>query len=312
MLLMPAAAIAIAWRCLLALTASAMLNLLAGRVGAAAHGAVRVAAGVLAAATLVIPFFVDAPPIFRLLVSHIVALHALRTLEIIGRSRAERPFGPRERIVRVLLPFETTLMKRVPRKFMTREMALGSLRIAVGAGLLFLAARLVGPTTPYALVGWPRWLVTGVGAYFVFDGSADHMTALVAAFGWSHPPFHRAPIRARTLAELWGSRWNLIVSHGFKVNVFMPLARRRMGRLGLFASFVASAALHVYFFAAAVGMTMSLYLGSLFVAHGLLVLLEAGLGLKHRSPILGHAYVVASFVITVPLFAEPAQRAIGL
>lgn len=82
-------------------------------------------------------------------------------------------------------------------------------------------------------------------------------------------------------------------------------------RLARFASFAASAALHIYFFAAAVGPTMSLVVGSFF-AQGVLVVVESSLDPKRRSPIFGRAYVVASFVVTLPLFAEPALRAIGL
>lgn len=299
----------VALRCLSAVTASAALNLVAGRFGARATGAGRTAAGVVAASTLAIPFFVEAPPIGVLLVTHIVALHALRTVEIMNRPRA---FGPRERIARVILPFETSLMKRVPQRAMIGAVATSLPTLVVGVAALFLAARLAPPTTPYDPHGWPRWLTAAFGAYLVFDGSAALTTALLAAVGWEHPPLHRSPIRAATLAEFWGSRWNLIVSYGLRVNVFMPLARRRAGRLGLFASFGASALLHLYFFVPAVGLTPSLWLGGFFVAQGLLVLVESRLGVRRLRPVFGHAFVVASFAVTIPLFAEPALRGIGL
>jgi hypothetical protein len=43
-----------------------------------------------------------------------------------------------------------------------------------------------------------------------------------------------------------------------------------------------------------------------------LVVVESWLGLRRRSPFVGHAYVVLSFAATLPLFAEPALRGIGL
>ena len=58
----------------------------------------------------------------------------------------------------------------------------------------------------------------------------------------SFPVLHRRPWAARSIAEFWGSRWNLWVSDWFRHVIFQPLRRRPV--MALFLAFAISGLLH--------------------------------------------------------------------
>jgi hypothetical protein len=265
----------------------------------------RLLAVALAVAVLPIPFFLHAPSGFRTIQAAIFALWFMRVIEI---ARAPWRFGRRERVARLLTIFETRQMKRVDRSAPVAAFVLGAAMFGAGVVLVNLGARLAQPTTPYAIEGWPRWLVATSGGYLLIEGVARALTALLLPFGWQHEPPQRSPVLSRTLAEFWGARWNRIVSFWLRGNVFSPLARCGAPRLGVFLAFVVSALLHFFLVLPVTGIGPALWMGAFFMAHGMLATLEARLGAERWPRFFQHAFVVLAFAATIPMFAEPLLR----
>jgi hypothetical protein len=282
-------------------------------VGGALNLAAALVGGRLALAlslpALALPFLVDAPAAFRQVHSELLALQAIRGIEI---ARYPNRWGRGERLARLALLYETDAMTRVPRAVPWRMLGTGVALAALSVAGLFLAARAAPPTTPYAPAGWPRWLVVAAFGYFFLEGYGRIWTASPRLLGWAHPPLQRAPILSRSLAEFWGVRWNFVVCRMLKRNAFDPLARRRAPRLGVLAAFAMSAALHGFMTLAAVGARAAAWMASFFLMHGVASLVEAGLGVRRWPPPLARAFVIAVFVLSLPPFAEAFLRGFGL
>lgn len=224
-----------------------------------------------------IPFFLHVPGGFRTVQAAIFALWFVRVVEI---ARAPWRFGRGERVARLLTVVETRQTKRVGRSAPVAPLLFGAMLLGVGIAVVNFGARLSPPVRPYAVEGWPRWLVATFGAYLLIEGTAKTMTALLPAFGWEHEPPQRSPLLSRTLAEFWGARWNRIVSFWLRANVFSPVARRGAPRLGIFLAFLVSALLHLFMVFPAAGLVPALWMGAFFLAHGILVTLEQLLGAR--------------------------------
>lgn len=270
----------------------------------------RVAAALITAAVLVVPFGLDAPPFCRALLAQALVVETWRVAEIL---RTPARFGRRERALRiVLVPYEYTFLERVPRRWPLRDLALSSLVLGLGIAGFVYASRLAPAMPPYAAAGWPRWLGATVCGYVVMEGMTWQWVAVLPAFGWHHRPYQRHPILSRTLGEFWGARWSSVVHRWLRVNVYEPLARRRAPRAGVVAAFGVSALLHGYLVWPAAGVVPALWMLAFFLAHGVGMVVEAKLGVRRWRPVAGRAFVIAFFVATVPLFMEPILRAIGL
>jgi hypothetical protein len=103
-----------------------------------------------------------------------------------------------------------------------------------------------------------------------------------------------------------------VVSYWLRRNVFDPVARVGEPRLAIFLSFVVSALLHSFMVLPAAGVIPALWIGTFFLLHGVLATVEPSLGVKRWPSVLGHAFVVAGFLATIPLFSEPLLRSLGL
>jgi len=285
---------------------AAMLPSTRDRPGAVA----RVAAVLVTSLALAIPFALDGPAVFRAVLAQALVMETWRVLEIV---RTPSRFGRRERALRVLLiPYEITFLERVPRRWPIRELSLSTLILCCGVAGVVLSSRLSPPVAPYSVDGWPRWLGSAAAFYVVMEGMTWQWVAILPAFGWRHRAYQRHPILARTLAEFWGVRWSSVIHRWLRSNVYEPLARRNAPRAGVVAAFGASALLHAYMVCPAAGVVPALWMLSFFFAHGVFVVLEAKLRVRRWPRIAGRAFVVAVFLVTVPLFLEPVLRAAGL
>jgi hypothetical protein len=272
----------------------------------------RALAVVVAAPSLVAPFLlagVGAPPAARFIAGGFIGIQFLRVLEIV---RAPGVFRRGTRAVRVLFAYETRTMKRAPGVFPMIVWAGGAALAAVGLGILVLVSRVAPPAAPYAPAAWPRWLATAVGGYLALEGAASHVCSVLRPFGWEHAPIQRAPILSRTVAEFWGARWNKVVSTGLRRNIFDPLARRHRMAAGVLASFAVSGLLHFYMTWPAAGFVPAVWMATFFGLHGVIVLVEARLGVSRWRPAAARAFTAAAFAVTMPLFAEPFMRGLGL
>jgi hypothetical protein len=296
-----------------ALAAGSALNLGAVLLAPVRDGAANrwhlVALG-LSALALVLPFVVDVPKFFRTLLAQALIVQTWRVIEIV---RTPSAFGPRERMLRVLLvPYEFTFLTRTERRVPTRDLVASAGLLVAGIALFVLGSWLSPPVAPYAWRGWPRWLGATLGGYLVMEGMTWQWVAVLPIFGWSHRPYQRHPILSRTLAEFWGVRWSSVIHRWLRVNVFEPLARRKAARAGIMASFVVSGSLHAYIVWPSAGLAPAAWMLGFFTAHGAITLVENRLGVRRWRPLAGRGFVIAVFVLTVPLFMEAVLRAIGL
>jgi hypothetical protein len=300
-----------ALRCILALAGGIALDTAAGMLPApvrASPALPRVAAIAVSSATLALPFLIDAPPVLRAVLAVLLAVGFGRVVEI-ARSpwRFQRP----ERVVRLATILETRLMRRVPRSAAGAAWLAAAAFTAAGLLVLVLAFRAGPPVEPYAAAGWPRWLLGAAGGYLLFEGLMRALVAVLPPFGWEHAAVQRMPIRSRSLAEFWGLRWNRVVGLWLQRNLFDPAARRGSPRLGILLAFAVSALLHFYLVVPAVGLVPALWMGLFFLAHGALAAVERALGVKEWPAALGHAWALACFLVTLPLFCEPMLRILG-
>lgn len=119
-----------------------------------------------------------------------------------------------------------------PRRF-ARAASLQDWAVALGK-TAFGAALLIGAGT--ALDGW----VGLIGLCFLLFFGLFHLSALA----WRMDPIFRSPFLARSVGELWCSRWNMAFHQLAFALVYRPLKRAGGARLAVVAVFALSGALH--------------------------------------------------------------------
>lgn len=265
----------------------------------------------LAVAILAAPLGVPADHLAaRTAIAYLAAGAVLRLVDV---ARAPATFRAADRVAMVLLLVDPRRTRRVAAGVRARlwieSLALGGVSVA----LLFAASRWHADEAPFAS---PRQYGRSVALVVALLAGAESTSRLLAAiaalFGRDVPALHVAPGRSRTLAEFWGRRWNRLVGEWLREHCYQPLARAGLPRLGVLAAFAASALIHVYPTAIAIGAAPAVAIGSFFVAHGALMLLESLLRVRRWPAALGRAYVVGAFALTAPLFSEPFLRSLAL
>jgi alginate O-acetyltransferase complex protein AlgI len=193
-----------------------------------------------------------------------------------------------------------------------REWLVASAKSASGLFLLFVVARLFAGTP--LLAGW----IGMIGTVLLLHFGVFHLIALaLRTAGIAVTRIMNAPLRSRSVAEFWGTRWNLGFHKLADELVFRPL----LGRLGiagaLLATFVASGVIHelVITLPARGGYGLpTLY----FAIQGLAVLLERRIPRRHRIARRAFALAVVggpAFILFPPAFVlnvfVPFMRAMG-
>lgn len=121
-----------------------------------------------------------------------------------------------------------------------REWAFASIKLALGVGLLYGAARLLPPEHPY-LVGW----IGMIGMVMILHFGVFHLLSCAwRSAGVEAPPLMNWPLASVSLGEFWGRRWNTAfrdIAHPF---LFQPLRRRFDARIAVLAGFIFSGAAH--------------------------------------------------------------------
>lgn len=259
---------------------------------------------VLGVANLALPFLI--PDIAG---AHFVAAlgAAWGLVRLRDLTRDDPPRAPLVRIWQAFAGFDTrTTTLGTPTfgaRLLITGLVFGGITAAsiLGVGMMAKAASL-----PFATP--IRW---GIGAVFAYC-SADAIDRLVrfgyGLAGLTVPPIQSNPIMARTVAEFWGARWNGIVSMQLRRDVFLPVARRAGAGAGLVAAFAASALLHAYLTAPAVGFAMAAWMAAFFLSQCVLVFVERVLRVGRWPAPLAHGWVVVTLLATSPLFVEPVLR----
>ena len=155
----------------------------------------------------------------------------------------------------------------------------------------------------------------GAGVVFFYAGVQfvfDFARLCFLAMGLSLDSLHRTPIAACSLTEFWSQRWNRIVSAWLHRFVFLPLARRRCPRLGVFCAFLASGMFHGWFILVAIGVSGAFATLLFFAVQGVFVLAEHRLHI-HAWPVpIARGWTLAVLLASLPLFVDPCLRLFGL
>lgn len=151
-------------------------------------------------------------------------------------------------------------------------------------------------------------LLVYAGVQFFFD----FVSFCFLAAGLSLDSLHRTPIAARSLAEFWGQRWNRVVSAWLHTFVYLPLARRRCPRLGVFCAFLVSGVLHGWVILVAIGISGALAILLFFVVQGVFVLAEHRLGVRAWPVPVARGWILAVLLASSPLIIDPYLRVFDL
>jgi len=284
----------------------AILVYVAGAAIAAGGPAQRWLGVLVGMSSMLVPWLI--PPEHTTLRPFCVIIGFAGTMRVVDASRAR--WSLFERLVHVSSVVDTRRLKRVPPGLDRAALGEMLMWLIVGGPAYLVAARLGRPVDA---VEWVRrWLVVLIGVYALTAAAYPLLALLYRALGFVTPPLHIAPLKARSVQEFWGERWNRTVSGWLGDTFFRPFARRRYPILGAFAAFFASAVLHAYVAWVAVGWAMGLWSLAFFLAQAVVIVLERRLGVRAWPRWAGHAWAVCWMVGMSPMFTEPAARAFGL
>ena len=261
----------------------------------------------VAAALLVVPLTITEPPPLSYVTLAIAAIVALRVTDL-SVERPSRSVGLR--VLHTFLPFDSRVAT------LGRPHLNGSriLEMVAWAVLSYVAFKGAGysPSSTVAEHYAIRWSFGLLGVAALFEAISHSITVLSLMFGAKIPPLHDAPYKARSLREFWGVRWNKLVARWIREHCYVPLARRGYDELALTASFIASAAIHLYITSVLLDVRWGLIMAALFLLQVPLLLAEDALGIRRRSTIVGRIWTLGALILLSPLFTEPVLRIFGL
>jgi Membrane bound O-acyl transferase family len=267
----------------------------------------RVAALLLGLVSIVAPLELSRDwPIFRTFVAFGFAAGYLRVLQLVWSTDGTTTSS---RVLAVTcLIIDPRRTKRLPHVVKVDAFVAGAVEMAVAAGLFLMP-------NPVHAEGWQRSalriLLGGCSAYFIVEGVARFVEGLVGVFGVDAGPFHDAPIRARTVGDFWGRRWNRAIHAWLSEFAFRPTAKRIGAAMGILAAFGASALLHAIPITVALDWSHAVPMGAFFLLHGVIVLVESWLGVSRWPHVLGHMWTLGVFAVTMPLFVDPLLASLG-
>ncbi|MBI3881161.1 MAG: DUF393 domain-containing protein [Verrucomicrobia bacterium] len=132
------------------------------------------------------------------------------------------------------------LSQPVSRPPTAREWFWGALNLATGFALLTLAAACVLTTRPM-LNGWLAMIGLTLILHF---GWFELLARVWQRAGVNATPLMRSPLRARSVADFWGARWNTAFSDFVYDLILRPLTRQVGVVAATLAVFLASGLLH--------------------------------------------------------------------
>lgn len=262
----------------------------------------RALAFVCASLALVAPWYLPAEEItLRSILALQLSIWWLRVLQLV-RVPGGRPLLERLALTYTFLDPRITWLG--PRRYDLKLFAFGCIGVSAGVWTITHA---YAASTPYL-----RLLVGVVGFYWLAGGFERFMRAWVGAFGFYCEPLHRAPIRSASLTEFWGVRWNRVIGAYLRDHAFRPLLRYTNPTLATLLAFALSALLHAYPMWVGLGVRGASFAAAFFMVHGVLLTIERYGGVARWPRPLGRAFVIACFLLTMPLFAEPFFLSLGV
>jgi Membrane bound O-acyl transferase family len=200
-----------------------------------------------------------------------------------------------------------------PRAGAGRYLVRGLLWSAAGVALLVLSRELWGgePVRQVALSG----LMLVALSIVLHFGTLTVLAGLWRFAGVDARPLHRAPLKARSLTEFWGRRWNLAFSEMTALAAYRPLRRVVGEPAAVLASFALSGLLHE----AAISVPVRAGYGgplAYFLLHGCLTLVERARARQGLRPpeawgVWGRVWTLGWLALPLPiLFHAPFVKAV--
>ena len=233
-----------------------------------------------------------------------VLLLSMRLVDVI--SREPQPLA--DRLALQMLVLDPRDLKPMASTLDLRRLARLAGLLAVGVPVGLSLFRIPESGAWWAL----RW---GLGMLFTYIGLDVIGSAFCLAFalgGMRAIPLQDRPELSRSIAEFWGKRWNREVGNWLHRWCFRPLARRGHAMLGMFAAFAYSGFFHAAAIAAGIGLRAGAPMFAFFLVHGLLVGAERALRVGRWPRWAGHLWTVSWFLVTSPLFIQPALEVVGM
>ncbi|HVF36113.1 MAG TPA: MBOAT family protein [Candidatus Saccharimonadia bacterium] len=258
----------------------------------------------LAIAVLLLPypFLIDAAPWVRMMFAIGALWCCVRAADFVFEPAPAR-FGAR--FVHLFAILDTRLVARgsvpVPgRWFLFAALAFV---LACAALLAIHAGDSHEPAARYA-IRWFAGIVLIVAMFEMLTALARIVTALA---GLDAPALSDTPHRARSIAEFWSSRWNLVVGKVLRDRIFTPLAHRGPV-FAIWATFAVSAAFHAYLIGVALEAPAALASAAFFLVQPVLLGAERKLRIRHMPEPARRAWTIGILALFSPLFIEPVLR----
>jgi hypothetical protein len=259
-------------------------------------------ASLLALVALAIPLAIPPElPALRALMALASIFPVLRTIEVAADRRTHPTWL---RVFAFVAPLDAFAARRVAPSLDLRGLAEGAAWAAIA-----IAASL---SISHAPITTLRALTMAVVLYTAMEAGSVIDRALLRAVGVETPLVQDAPIRSRSVAELWSRRWNRAVGGWLRKHTFAPLARHGHTGLALVASFAASAALHFWPIFVALGLSPAIAMAAFFLVQLLLIAIEARLGVARWPAPVAHAWTITVMLAASPLFTVPVLMLFGL
>lgn len=248
-------------------------------------------------------------PLLRVVLAQLILIAFLKAAQI---ASAPNAFPPARRVWHYFALFHVDQARetnpRFPRSLLAVLFGWALLCVLSVIGLLYVRQG--------ALAGWAGVILRMICALTLFHGLMDFVCQLHRFFyalaGLDVPHNQRRPILSRTVREFWGVRWNRLVSEWLGRYVFQPFNRHGWPRLGLFATFLASAAIHFWLIVVPLEVAAAISMASYFVLHGGIALAELRLRPRGWPGAAARAWTIFAVVGPSPLLIEPFLKIIGL
>jgi len=259
--------------------------------------------GVLVAGLLLpVAAFVSATPIQRGLLTFAFVVCFVQAVQL-SLNPFPGGFGARLASVFLFIAFiETRAASKVQRRFDARS----AVKILLATAIATISVVIWCSTSSLPL--WLRFAVRlPAGAVLIFAAveiTDAFMRLLTGLAGVTLPPLHDAPYRSRSLSEFWGRRWNIGAATALRALFFAPLAHRSPA-LALFTTFAASAVLHAYIAAVALGVRPALMWAAFFLVQPLMIVIERQWRVQHWPRSLGRTWTALTLALTSPLLVVP-------
>jgi hypothetical protein len=186
----------------------------------------RVSAALFAVSLLVLSWFAPGGQVSRAILAFVAVSSVMLAVEITAHPRHRLSGLGRWRVY----PLDAGAV-------LSSRMVWNVLLHALVAGAAFLT--LEQTRHPDGAIASLLRLAAGVTLLYAVAALAfEILRFCFSVIGWSCPVIHRTPLAARSVAEFWGRRWNLLVSGWLHTFIFFPLVRRRRRSLGIYVLFL--------------------------------------------------------------------------